>query len=128
MLGVLAVSKLRGREEPAAFGRSVPRHVVSKAVTVAIVAGLVVAVFAWLVLAIEGDRFGFRRTLFEVVSAFGTVGLSTGITPELSTASKVLLSALMLIGRLGPLTIVVSIARRERPDGVRYPSEQLLVG
>lgn len=128
VLGVLAVSKLRGREEPCAFGRSVPRRVVSRAVTVAILSGLVVMAFVWLVLVCEGERFAFRRILFEVMSAFGTVGLSTGITPELRTASKLLLSALMFIGRLGPLTIVVSISRRERPDRVKFPAEPLLIG
>ncbi len=128
VLGVLAVSKLRGREEPSAFGRSIPRRVVSRAVTVAILSGLLVLAFIWLLLVSEGDRFRSVDVVFEAVSAFGTVGLSTGITPRLATASKLLLVALMFIGRLGPLTIVVLISRRERPDGVKYPSEPLLIG
>ena len=128
VLGVLAISKLRGREEPCAFGRSVPRPAVMRAVTVALLAGIVALVFTWLVMVAEAGRFGFGQLVFEVISAFGTVGLSTGITPELGTVSRLLLIALMYIGRLGPLTVVVSVARREQPDLVRYPTEPMLIG
>jgi trk system potassium uptake protein TrkH len=133
VLGVLAVSKLRGREEPSAFGRSIQRRAVSRAVTVAILSGLVVILFVWLVLVAERGRlasgeFTLSQVLFETMSAFGTVGLSTGITPELGRASHVLLAALMFVGRLGPLTLVVSVARREGPDKVQYPSEAMLIG
>ena len=110
MIGVLAISRLRGREEPCAFGRSIPRAAVTRAVTVALLAGIIVIAFIWSVMAAEAGRFGFGRVVFEVISAFGTVGLSTGITKELGTVSRLLLIALMYIGRLGPLTVVVSVA------------------
>ncbi len=137
ILGVLAISKLRGREEPSAFNRSIPRQVVSRAVTVALLSLLLVVAFIWLLLVCESDRlaagpanggFSFMQMVFEAISAFGTVGLSTGITSSLGGLSKLLLVALMFIGRLGPLTVVVSVARRERPDKVKYPAEQLMVG
>ena len=128
VLGVLAVSKLRGREEPCAFGRSIPRDVVARAVTLAILAGLLVLAFMWFVMVAEAGRFGFGQIAFEVMSAFGTVGLSTGITAELGMASRLLLVAIMFIGRLGPLTVVVSIAKREQRDLVQYPSESMLIG
>lgn len=133
ILGVLAISKLRGREEPTAFNRSIPREVVSRAVTVALLSLLMVVTFTWLLLltersALASGRFSFMQVIFEAVSAFATVGLSTGITSTLGGASKFLLIALMFVGRLGPLTVVVSVARRERPDKVKFPAEQLMVG
>jgi len=137
ILGVLAISKLRGREEPTAFNRSIPREVVSRAVTVALLSLLLVVTFIWLLLVCEGDKlaagpgeggFTFMQMVFEAISAFGTVGLSTGITADLGASSKLLLTALMFVGRLGPLTVVVSVARRERPDVVKFPAEQLMVG
>jgi trk system potassium uptake protein TrkH len=133
ILGVLAISKLRGREEPTAFNRSIPPAVVSRAVTVALLSLLMVVTFTWLLLVTESDalasgQFSFMQIIFEAVSAFATVGLSTGITSTLGGASKFLLIALMFVGRLGPLTVVVSVARRERPDKVKFPAEQLMVG
>jgi len=130
-LGVLAVtaaSKLRGHEEPRAFGRSLPGQVISRAVTVLLLSGMLVLTFVWFVLVAEGQRFGFGKVAFEAVSAFGTVGLSTGITKELGTVARMLLVVLMFAGRLGPLTLVVSVSRREGPERIRYPSEGLLVG
>jgi trk system potassium uptake protein TrkH len=128
VIGVLAISKLRGREEPCAFGRSIRREAVTRALTVALLAGIVVVAFVWFVMVAEAGRFGFGQIVFEAMSAFGTVGLSTGITPELGTVSRLLLVALMYIGRLGPLTVVVSVARREQPDLVQYPSEPVMIG
>ena len=105
--------------------------------TVALLSLLVVVFFIWLMLVAERNAFGpggegggfaFVQVVFEAVSAFGTVGLSTGITPQLGWVAKLILVALMFVGRLGPLTVVVSVARRERPDKVKYPAEQLMVG
>lgn len=66
--------------------------------------------------------------MFEAVSAFGTVGLSTGPTAGLSVASKLLTVVGMYIGRLGPLTVFVALAQPPQMDKVRYPDEPVLVG
>lgn len=67
--------------------------------------------------------------LYEVVSAFGTVGLSTGITPSLNVFSKILIILTMFIGRVGPLTVSMALAGGMRkPDAVRYPEERIMVG
>lgn len=125
---VSVVSGLRGREEPCVFGRSIPKQVVSRAFMVLTLSTILVLSASWLMLLVEGKRFGMMAAVFETVSAFGTVGLSTGITPELGVPARLLLIVLMFAGRLGPLTLVLSVAGREGPDRINYPSEPLLVG
>ena len=87
-----------------AFRRKIPHDSVMKAFMVTIMAVIVVCVMTFLISIIE-PQLGFQQVFLEVVSGFGTVGLSTGITPMLSPISKILLSLTMFIGRLGPLTI-----------------------
>ena len=68
------------------------------------------------------------RVLFEAISAFGTVGLSTGITPALPNPSKYVLVALMFLGRVGPYTLAVAFALRQRPVKFRYAAEAPIIG
>ncbi|WP_420874305.1 potassium transporter TrkG [Arthrobacter nitrophenolicus] len=72
--------------------------------------------------------FGQERILFEVVSAFATVGLSTGITAGMPPAGQVVLILLMFIGRLGPVTLGTALALRSRPIMYEYPKERPLIG
>jgi len=87
-----------------AFRRKIPQESIMKAFTVTILAAIVVCFMTLLICIIE-PQFTFMQVLFEVVSGFGTVGLSTGITPHLEDSSKILLCLTMFIGRLGPLTM-----------------------
>jgi len=66
--------------------------------------------------------------LFEVVSAFATVGLSLGITPELSVPSKFVIMAAMFIGRIGPLTLLIALSKRETRGVFNYPEENIMIG
>ena len=66
--------------------------------------------------------------IFEVVSAFSTVGLSLNVTPHLTTAGKVVVMALMFIGRVGPLMLALHLARPLKPSKVNYPREDLSLG
>ena len=70
----------------------------------------------------------FAKILFEVTSAFGTVGLSTGITPTLSLPGKLLITAMMYIGRVGPLTLALALAQRRQPERINYPTAQIKIG
>ena len=70
----------------------------------------------------------FLDILFEAVSAFGTVGLSAGITPQLSVAGRLIITATMFIGRLGPLTLALSLIQRQRPVNYRYPTDTVRIG
>jgi trk system potassium uptake protein TrkH len=72
--------------------------------------------------------FGLDAVLFETVSAFGTVGLSTGITDDLPPAGQLILTGLMFLGRLGPITLASALALRERGRRYELPEERTIVG
>ena len=135
VLVMMALSRLRGRESATCARRTLKPALVGRAVTVVLISLAIVAVFAAALLfteqggvSHEASRGSFLEILFESVSAFGTVGLSMGITPTLTTAGKLLVALLIYIGRLGPLTIVLAIARREGADPLRYPVEDVMIG
>ncbi len=130
-LVIVALSRLRGKEESSAFGRSIPEYVIWRAVGVALIGVSAVAVFTLAIMASErfaGSGARFEQILFETFSAFGTVGLSTGVTPRLASASKLLICALMFTGRVGPLSLAVALAPREKRELVKLPAESILVG
>lgn len=79
-------------------------------------------------IAIADSEENFINILFETVSAFGTVGLSTGITSELTVFSKLVLIATMYVGRVGILLLMAAIIGDPQPSSVQYPEENLLVG
>lgn len=116
------------------FRRRMPANIVSRAFAVTLFAFTVILVFSFIVMAAEfgdlrgaADRGRFLEVLFEVTSAFGTVGLSTGITPTLSDFSKIILSIVMFLGRVGPLTVAVA-ATRTKVKRHKLASETFLVG
>jgi trk system potassium uptake protein TrkH len=74
------------------------------------------------------DGLELLPALFEVTSAFGTVGLSLDITPKLSTFGKILISVVMFLGRVGPITFVVALAIRQRTPQYKYPEEEIAIG
>lgn len=124
-----AVSALRKREDVEMFKRSVRIVVVGRAITVTL---LFVAVLftATLALSITENSNGFTMSdiMFEAGSALGTVGLTTGITGSLTAAGKVIIIAVMLIGRLGPLTLLAALTFNLKPVKFNYPDEAIIVG
>jgi trk system potassium uptake protein len=74
------------------------------------------------------EKYNFIDLLFETVSAFGTVGLSTGITPGLSTAGQLLIAVTMFVGRLGPLTLTLTLVQQQQATIYRYPEETIRIG
>ncbi len=119
-------SSIRGTAEPVLFRRRIPVFVVYKAVTVALVSLAFVLAMSTLLARIEGVRL--IPALFEISSAFGTVGLSTGLTPHLSGWGRIVLMVTIFSGRVGLLTLAFSLTRRQRAPLVRYPEERLFVG
>ncbi|HEX7002777.1 MAG TPA: TrkH family potassium uptake protein [Trueperaceae bacterium] len=122
-----AISEVRGKNELEVFGRRVPSNIVLKAGTVALFSFLFIA-GALLVLALTDPGLRFLDVAFEAFSAFGTVGLSTGITAQLSDLGKLAIILLMYVGRLGPTTFALALVTQEREDRVRYPAEEVIIG
>ncbi len=118
---------LQGRDEVHMYARQVPSLVIFKAVGVAV--GSLLTVFCSTgLLSLTDPGIEFIRILFEAMSAFGTVGLSTGITASLSNAGQLVLIATMYIGRVGILLLMAALLGQAKPRLVQYPEETLLVG
>ncbi len=126
MLSATLWSTLRGKEYPRAFGREFKTEQIQRALAVVMLSlGLVIAVVLLLTMT---EEFRFLDLLFETVSAFGTVGLSTGITAGLSTAGRLIITATMFGGRLGPLALALSLIQRQEAATYRYPQDQVRIG
>jgi trk system potassium uptake protein len=119
-------SSLKGKEKPGAYGRQFNTLQVYRALTVILVSLGLISVIVFCLTITEDTRF--FNLLFETFSAFGTVGLSTGITPDLSIAGKIIIAITMFIGRLGPLTLVLSLIRRQKTIAYNYPEELIRIG
>ena len=126
VLLVAIVSTARGRPSAEAFGRRIPHVLIYRALSVAL---LSIAVLFLVALGLELTSGGtFVQVLFEAVSAVGTVGASTGITPQLGDAGKLLLVGAMFVGRLGTLTLVLALTSRQRPTSHRPAVETIRIG
>lgn len=123
---IMATYAIAANKHATAFKRTIPRDTLYKAFVVTTLAiGLCSVVL--LLLCILEPALNVEKLLFEVVSAFGTVGLSTGITPELTDASKLVITVTMFIGRLGPLTVASLLTFRALPN-VHYSEEPIPIG
>jgi trk system potassium uptake protein len=120
------LAEVRGEPSVDAFGRQIPVAVLRQALSVALLGVALVVSGTLAVLAVSD--LDLDRVLFEVVSAFGTTGLSTGITPALPPAAQYVLIVLMFAGRLGPITVASALALRERQRLFRLPEERPIVG
>jgi len=120
-------SVLQGNEKVVIYQREVPNSLILKAVAVVFGSAMTVICVTFIISFLD-EKFDSIQILFEVVSAFATVGLSTGITASLSTWSKILLIITMYIGRVGVLLLMAAILGEPRPSVVEYPEENLLVG
>lgn len=124
MLAVLA--EARGDRDIEAFGRRIPISAVRLSVAVTAIGVLMVSVSVILLLSLTD--YSLDTILFETISAFATVGLSTGITPALPAAAKYVLIALEFAGRTGPMTVAAALALRERRRVIRMPEERPIIG
>jgi trk system potassium uptake protein TrkH len=117
---------VKGKDDVELFERRLPKDLVYKAVTI-ITFALGWVGFVSLVMSLV-EPFAFLRIFFEVMSAFGTVGLSTGITPDLTDISRILLMLTMFIGRVGILTVTVALFKTYKPVSSKYLEERLIIG
>jgi trk system potassium uptake protein TrkH len=135
LLIMQAYSRFRGRSHINLFRRTIPEESIDRALA-SIMFYLIVATFAFIIILVveenhalaEGTRWQFRDIMFEVVSALGTVGLSTGITAAFSTMGKSILIALMFMGRLGPITVFAALALSRSKHTKEFAREEPLLG
>jgi trk system potassium uptake protein len=126
VLLIAIVSTVRGQPSAMAFGRRIQHATVYRALAVALLSiAFVFVIGLGLTLTTEAT---FVQTLFEAISAFGTVGASTGITPGLTDPARLIATFAMFVGRLGPLTLVLALAARARPMPFRPAVETVRIG
>lgn len=129
---ITVVSTAKGQSEPQAFGKRISHQIVYRAL--AIIALFMATHFVLsLMLVITEDvlnseEFPFVTLMFETMSALATVGLTTGITPDVSVGGKLVLILGMFIGRLGPITAVYALQNKQRPDRYRFPEANVRIG
>ncbi len=122
------LAMLRGRQSTEAVGRTISATQVNRALTIISLGGMTVMVSTLLLVIFENNESRFLDHVFEATSAFATVGLSTGITSQLTSPSQLVIIATMLIGRVGPLTLLIALAGRRRQAIYEYPEETISLG
>ncbi|MBR8832296.1 MAG: Ktr system potassium uptake protein B [Chroococcopsis gigantea SAG 12.99] len=127
ILMVCTRSVLKGQEEVILYQRKVPLNLILKAIAV-LFGSAVTVIVATLLISFQEDNFQMIQLFFEVVSAFGTVGLSMGVTANLSVISKLMIILTMYIGRVGVILLIAAIIGDPKPSVINYPEENLLVG
>jgi len=120
------VAVVRGHSDSDAFGRRISAPAQRQAITVLVISSTAVVLGTLFLLFISD--FPTDQVIFEVISAFGTVGLSTGITADLPPSGQLVLIVLMYVGRVGTITLATSLALGERRMPYRYPEEHPIVG
>lgn len=120
-------SVLEGKEEVVLYQREVPNPLLLKAVAV-VFGSATSIVLATMIISVVDSQLDLIQILFEVISAFATVGLSTGITASLSSVSQLVIIFTMYTGRVGILLLIAAIIGEPRPTSIQYPQENLLVG
>ena len=121
------VSVVKGREDTEIFKKRIPRDIVTRAIAITFIAISLVTVVT-MILCITEKGTSLEYIIYETVSAFGTVGLTLGLTPHLSDIGKVVLAFTMYCGRVGPLTFAIALAKRSYLKGVKYPEDKIIVG
>lgn len=136
LLSVFTVSRIRKSRRVNIFKKSIPNETVTRSVSLVLVSGVLIGLILFLILVgspkqiegLPGSHGAFLTYLFETVSAFGTVGLSLGVTPTLNTWSKIWIIVMMIIGRVGVLTFAYIIVGTSASNGIEYSEENLMIG
>ena len=121
------LSQMKGKRDVEIFRRRIPQQDVTRALAIAAMSGFYICAAVLLLTFVQGAD-SLDRIVFEVVSAFATVGLSLGYTPELNALGRLIIILTMFVGRVGPLTLAVAFAQRERQVNIRYAEEEVIIG
>ena len=125
------ISQIKGSDDTIIFNKRVPHFVTNKALAITGLSGMLVIIVTIVLLAFEsGPMINMINVLYEVTSAFGTVGLSTGITPSLTNISKLFLIITMFLGRVGPVSFAFALTLKSRKNttDIVYPEGKIMVG
>lgn len=135
LLFLMIWNRLKGNEDVNIFNRTIPKEIVGRTISIIFASAFSVSIIASVLLITGGgslspaeSRHFFVEYLFETISAFGTVGLSMGITPKLSDIQKLAIILMMFAGRVGPLTLAFSLSRRTLRGGLTLAEEGIMVG
>lgn len=120
-------SQLRGKTDVVLFRRRIVTETILKAFTLTVLS-IILVIGVTMILSMTQSGYEFIVYLFEATSAFGTVGLSMGLTPDLTPIGRICIILLMFIGRLGPLTIGFVLAKRQKDEAFRYPKGSIMIG
>lgn len=120
-------SQIRGYEDTVLFYRKIPNAMIHKAYTFTFISATLVCL-AIMLLTIDSSNPESIPLFFEVISAFSTCGLSMGITPSLDSFSKYVLTFMMLIGRIGPVTFALALALKSKKAKIKYPEGKIMIG
>jgi len=121
------ISVLRGRQDAEVYKRRISQSTVYRAMAIFML-GITIVIVGVMILSISEIGSTFEMILFEVISAFGTVGLSQGLTPTLSAVGKVTITIIMYLGRVGPLTVMLALAGKQEKVNIKYPEGKILIG
>lgn len=130
VLLLVVISVIRGHQDVNLMKKRLAPALVKRALAILFIAGAVLIIGTMALTVIEGDRYSLLDLIYEAASAVGTVGISAIGTPNLSSASQILLIPLMFLGRVGPLTIALAFAYRQdnRQEHVKYPEDSIIIG
>ncbi|WP_039236645.1 TrkH family potassium uptake protein [Clostridium sp. K25] len=129
-IGILlmtVICVIKNREDTQIFERTIGKNLVYKSFVIVTIA-MGVVIMDTMILSFTETGSSLEYILYEVTSAFGTVGLTLGLTPHLSIVGKFLICATMYIGRIGPLTLVMALSSKKDKSLIKYPDGKILVG
>ncbi|WP_291653627.1 TrkH family potassium uptake protein [Clostridium sp.] len=127
ILVLTVICVIKGREDTEVFGRRFTKEIVYKSFTLLFI-GVSLVIFATMILSYTEVGASFIDLLYETTSAFGTVGITLGLTSNLSPIGKVLIMLMMYFGRVGPLTVMLALTRKRKKSGYKYPEGKILIG
>ena len=128
MIALTVVATIKGKKDTEAFGRRISNYNFRTGLSVVVMSAMVLFVSTLLLMSVE--NFNFLEVLYETTSAIATVGLSRGITPELSTVGKLIIIFTMYLGRIGPITMALAfVMKPNNPINAReLPEKKIIVG
>lgn len=127
ILVLTVICVIKGRADTEVFGRRFTKEIVYKSFTLLFI-GVSLVIFSTMILSYTEVGVSFIDLLYETTSAFGTVGITLGLTPNLSSIGKVLIMLMMYFGRVGPLTVMLALTRKRKKSGYKYPEGKILIG